>query len=108
MNDHERYEIEFNSDRNCSVYQRTRVRWNDDGTVSVFEWQRNPMTMEGYGWRRYDVATVTVDGTPVVLASFAPAGRTVRCAAAVVRPWGRDELEIQGAAERNLTALVPA
>ncbi len=106
MNDHERYDIEFNSDLNCYIYQRTRVRWNDDGSATVFVWQRNPETMESYGWRRYDVAVVTADGERATLSTFAPAGHTVRCAGTVVRPWGRDELEVQGVAERHLAQYV--
>ena len=107
MNDYEQYDIEFNSDRNCSVLQRTRVRWNEDGSVTAFEWRRNPETMESYGWKRYDVARVVVDMVRPGLVSadkdfFAPAGTTVRCGAVVVRPWGRNELEIQGVAERHL------
>ena len=107
MNDYEQYDSEVNSDRNCYVYQRTRVRWNEDGTATAFVWLRNPETMESYGWRRFDVARVTVDMVRPGLVTagkdfFAPAGRTVRCAAVVVRPWGRDELEVQGVAERHL------
>ena len=102
MNDHTQYDIEFNSDRNCSVLQRMRVRWNEDGTVTAFEWRRNPLTMEGYGWKRYDVAAVTVDDAPVGREYFAPAGTTVRCAGATVGMWGRDELEVRGVADRHL------
>ena len=103
MNDYEQYDIEFNSDLNCSVYQRMRVRWNEDKTVTAFEWRRNPATMEGYGWKRYDVTSVTVDDDGAVGREyFAPAGTTVRCAGVTVRPWGRDVLEVQGVAERHL------
>ena len=108
MNDYEQYDIEFNSDLNCSVYQRMRVRWNEDGTATAFEWRRNPETQIGYGWKRYDVSCVTVDDVPVSLSTFAPSGTTVRCAGATVGMWGRDELCIQGVARRHLAAPTTA
>ena len=106
--DYTNYQIEFNSDLNCSVAQRMRVRWNADGTATAFEWRRNPETQIGYGWKRYDVSRVTVDDAPAVLSAFAPSGHTVRCASATIRPWGRDELEIQGVADRHLAVVEPS